>query len=83
MEYVLPILAGTGVALICVFFYTLGLTHGIHAKNGTAVKLKPLKAIAEAVTEISEVKEKREQTKEEEKRNNEIREMMAWNGDNK
>lgn len=83
MTTLLTILFGVAFPVGCVFFYTLGLTHGISAKKGVAVKLKPLKAVADAVNDVKEANEKREQTKEELKRAEQIRQMMAWNGDKK
>ena len=77
MEIILGMLVGVIFGFSSVFFYLMGIRHQKGIKNGSTVKLEPLKAITEPLKAKKEAKEQEERNA---KFSNQVNELFAYDG---
>jgi hypothetical protein len=82
MDILVGILLGVLIGFIAVSFYVLGLTHGRKVKEGSTVRLDPLKSIVDVVT-LKETRQDKVRKEEAKEFNDKVKQMWEYNGVNK
>jgi len=80
METFIGIIVGILFGTTSVFFYVLGLGHGRKVKDGSHVRLEPLKAIIDIPNKIKEIKEDKIAIEKSKENAELLRKMLNYNG---